>query len=128
MEANFIGYPFPKALPPTKDNGYRQRDRPLSFQPRFAQVKTQPVNNYGFPEPGIQVRPLHLPLSYLTFCVSCLCPTRLSSNQSPTTRQVIAKDYLISDETWEDVCNNAQDIDFIVIGSGVSDRSSDGIV
>jgi hypothetical protein len=45
---------------------------------------------------------------------------RPSSNQSPTARQVFAKDYFMTDETWEDVCNNAQEIDFIVIGSGVS--------
>ncbi|KAG9124876.1 Glucan 1,3-beta-glucosidase 3 [Ceratobasidium sp. 392] len=91
MESHISAFPVPIAPRPSKENGYVQRQRPLSFQPRFSQVKTQPLNNYGFPEPGIQ---------------------------SPTARQVIAKDYLISDETWEDVCNNAQDIDFIVIGSG----------
>ncbi|KAF8881429.1 hypothetical protein CPB84DRAFT_1873282, partial [Gymnopilus junonius] len=52
--------------------------------------ETQPVNNYGYPEPGIQ---------------------------SPTARQVIAKDFLVSDETWEDICNSG-DVDYIVIGSG----------
>lgn len=40
---------------PCKDSGYKQRYRPLSFQPRFEEVKHQPLNNYGFPEPGIQV-------------------------------------------------------------------------
>ncbi|KAG8795488.1 hypothetical protein FRC12_013650 [Ceratobasidium sp. 428] len=79
------------ARPPSKDNGYIQRDRPPSYQPRFTKVKTQPLNNYGYPAPGIQ---------------------------SPTARQVIAEDYLISDETWNDLCDHAQDIDFIVIGSG----------
>ncbi|KAG9084294.1 hypothetical protein FS749_005334 [Ceratobasidium sp. UAMH 11750] len=91
MHPHTSAFPVPIAPRPSKDNGYLQRDRPLSFQPRFHEVKTQPLNNYGFPEPGIQ---------------------------SPTARQVIAKDYLISDETWEDICNHPQDIDFIVIGSG----------
>ncbi|CAE6531256.1 unnamed protein product [Rhizoctonia solani] len=71
---------------------YRRRDRPLSYQPRFEEVKKQPLNNYGFPEPGIQ---------------------------SPTAKQVTGKDFMMSDETWEDLCKNGtDDIDFIVIGSG----------
>jgi hypothetical protein len=41
--------------PPTKENQYSQRERPLSFQPRFEEDNTHPFNNYGFPEPGIQV-------------------------------------------------------------------------
>ncbi|KAF8600255.1 FAD/NAD(P)-binding domain-containing protein [Ceratobasidium sp. AG-I] len=84
-------FPVPKAQRPLRKSNYAQRERPLSYQPRFTPVEHQPLNNYGFPEPGIQ---------------------------SPSARQVIAKDYLVSDETWEDICNHSQDIDFIVIGSG----------
>jgi hypothetical protein len=36
---------------------YEQRDRPLSYQFRYQEVDKQPANNYGFPEPGIQVYP-----------------------------------------------------------------------
>ncbi|KAJ3503035.1 hypothetical protein NLJ89_g8614 [Agrocybe chaxingu] len=36
---------------------------------------------------------------------------------SPTASEVIASDFLISDETWEDICNTG-DVDYIVIGSG----------
>ncbi|PPQ68722.1 hypothetical protein CVT26_003628 [Gymnopilus dilepis] len=81
---------LPRRPVPTKRNHYVRAERPLSYQPRFVPVKTQPVNNYGYPEPGIQ---------------------------SPTARQVIAKDFLVSDETWEDICDTG-DVDFIVIGSG----------
>ncbi|CAE6457895.1 unnamed protein product [Rhizoctonia solani] len=71
---------------------YEQRDRPLSYQFRYQEVDKQPANNYGFPEPGIQ---------------------------SPTAKQVTAKDFLVSDFTWEDLCVNGKDaIDYIVIGSG----------
>ncbi|CAE6373384.1 unnamed protein product [Rhizoctonia solani] len=71
---------------------YEQRDRPLSYQFRYQEVDKQPANNYGFPEPGIQ---------------------------SPTAKQVTAKDFMVSDLTWEDLCLNGKDaIDYIVIGSG----------
>ncbi|KAG8792944.1 hypothetical protein FRC12_004389 [Ceratobasidium sp. 428] len=93
MSAHISVSPPTIARSPSKQNGYIHRDRPPSYQPRFTEVKTQPLNNYGYPAPGIQ---------------------------SPTARQVIAEDYLISDETWNDLCEHAQDIDFIVIGSGVS--------
>ncbi|KAG1768775.1 hypothetical protein EV702DRAFT_716216 [Suillus placidus] len=79
--------------PPTRGNHYSQRERPLSFQPRFQEVNTHPFNNYGFPEPGIQ---------------------------SPSARQVVAKDFLISDETWEDLRTGVPDLDFVVIGSGLT--------
>jgi hypothetical protein len=46
---------IPRRLAPTKNNHYLRTDRPLSYQPHFALVKTQPINNYGYPEPGIQV-------------------------------------------------------------------------
>jgi choline dehydrogenase-like flavoprotein len=81
---------LPRRTIPTKENRYIRSERPLSYQPRFTPVATQPINNYGYPEPGIQ---------------------------SPTARQVIAEDFLISEETWEDICNTG-DVDFIVIGSG----------
>ncbi|KAG8714109.1 hypothetical protein FRC11_009806 [Ceratobasidium sp. 423] len=71
---------------------YSQRERPLSYQPRFSRVDKQPLNNYGYPEPGIQ---------------------------APTAKQVTGKDYMMSDATWEDLCQNgAKDLDFVVIGSG----------
>ncbi|KAG1761979.1 hypothetical protein EDD22DRAFT_823821 [Suillus occidentalis] len=79
--------------PPTRENQYSQRERPLSFQPRFEEDNTHPFNNYGFPEPGIQ---------------------------SPSARQVVAKDFLISDATWEDLQIGAPDLDFVVIGSGLT--------
>ncbi|KAF8152233.1 hypothetical protein B0H34DRAFT_677629 [Crassisporium funariophilum] len=86
----FTSNVLPRRSAPTKENKYLREERPLSYQPHFVPVKTQPFNNYGYPEPGIQ---------------------------SPTARQVIAKDFLVSDETWEDICNTG-DVDFIVIGSG----------
>ncbi|KAF8688110.1 GMC oxidoreductase, partial [Rhizoctonia solani] len=80
-----------RAPKPTFPN-YEQRGRPLSYQPRFYEVDKQPANNYGFPEPGIQ---------------------------APTAKQVTAKDFMVSDLTWEDLCVNGKDaIDYIVIGSG----------
>ncbi|ELU42235.1 hypothetical protein AG1IA_03735 [Rhizoctonia solani AG-1 IA] len=82
-----------RAPKPTFPN-YEQRGRPLSYQPRFYEVDKQPANNYGFPEPGIQV-----------------CSNRFT-----------AKDFMVSDLTWEDLCVNGKDaIDYIVIGSGVND-------
>jgi hypothetical protein len=45
-------------------------------------------------------------------------PIDLPTNKGPTARQVFAKDFLVSDDTWEDLCNTG-DVDFIVIGSGV---------
>ncbi|KAG0699201.1 hypothetical protein DFH29DRAFT_937635 [Suillus ampliporus] len=87
-------FPSNHPLPPTKKNRYIQRSRPLSFRPRFREVDTHPFNNYGFPEPGIQ---------------------------SPSARQVVAKDYLVTDETWEDIRRgDPPDLDFIVIGSGMT--------
>ncbi|KAH7337167.1 hypothetical protein B0J17DRAFT_600124 [Rhizoctonia solani] len=87
---NHISF-LPRAPKPAYPD-YKRRDRPLSYQPRFEEVKKQPLNNYGFPEPGIQ---------------------------SPTAKQVTGKDFMMSDETWEDLCKNGtDDIDFIVIGSG----------
>jgi hypothetical protein len=47
---------LPRRPAPIKQNDYLRAERPLSYQPRFTPVTTQPVNNYGFPEPGIQVR------------------------------------------------------------------------
>jgi hypothetical protein len=41
-------------------------------------------------------------------------------SKSPSARQVVAKDFLISDATWEDLQIGAPDLDFVVIGSGVS--------
>ncbi|KAJ8518022.1 hypothetical protein ONZ45_g4857 [Pleurotus djamor] len=83
----FVGIAHKPSFP-----DYKQRDRPLSYQPRFVEVVNQPANNYGFPEPGIQ---------------------------SPTAKQVTGKDFMMSDETWEDICRHGtNDIDFIVIGSG----------
>ncbi|KAG1726004.1 uncharacterized protein EDB91DRAFT_1086919 [Suillus paluster] len=85
--------PSSNPAPPTRENHYVQRERPLSFQPRFQENITHPFNNYGFPEPGIQ---------------------------SPSARQVVAKDFLISDETWEDLRRSVPDLDFIVVGSGLT--------
>ncbi len=50
---------LPRRTLPTKENHYLRAERPLSYQPFFTRVKTQPVNNYGYPEPGIQVTLLH---------------------------------------------------------------------
>ncbi|CAE6362802.1 unnamed protein product [Rhizoctonia solani] len=71
--------------------GY-QPSRPWSYQFRYEPVEGDPANNYGHPEPGIQ---------------------------SPTAKQVTAKDFFMSEEVWKDLCKNgAQDIDYIVVGSG----------
>ncbi|KAF7437535.1 hypothetical protein PC9H_004377 [Pleurotus ostreatus] len=85
----FLKFP-PRLAPHPVAPSYTQRDRPLSYQPCLHEVNTAPFNNYGYPEPGIQ---------------------------APTAKQVIAKDFLMSDETWEDLCRRG-DVDFIVIGSG----------
>ena len=46
---------LPRREVPSKQNHYLRAERPLSYQPHFTPVTTQPVNNYGYPEPGIQV-------------------------------------------------------------------------
>jgi hypothetical protein len=55
---------LPIAPPPTQENNYSQRERPLSFQHRFFEVNTQPLNNYGYPEPGIQVQDNSMPIDH----------------------------------------------------------------
>ncbi|KZT09449.1 FAD/NAD(P)-binding domain-containing protein [Laetiporus sulphureus 93-53] len=75
---------------PTQDTKYLRRERPLSYQHVFCEFNTQPSNNYGFPEPGVQ---------------------------SPTAAQAAGKDFFVSDKTWRDICDHS-DLDFIVIGSG----------
>ncbi|KAG2746588.1 FAD/NAD(P)-binding domain-containing protein [Suillus brevipes Sb2] len=85
--------PRKSPAPPTRENQYCQHERPLSFQPRCQESNTQSFNNYGFPRPGIQ---------------------------SPSAHQLVAKDFLISDETWEDLQMGIPDLDFVVIGSGLA--------